>query len=96
MLVPVSCCLSTTGIRFSVIRFPPRDWAFLAVGLPAEQHRTSTGVTAFRMHELRPGWVPPVSRGRRCSSRLSALPSRRLPLPSGQSLRSATASHLRS
>jgi hypothetical protein len=28
----VSRCLSATGIRFSVIRFPPRDWAFLTVG----------------------------------------------------------------
>jgi hypothetical protein len=27
------------------------------------------GVTAFRTHELRPGWVPPIPRGRRCSSR---------------------------
>jgi hypothetical protein len=25
------------------------------------------GVTAFRTHELRPGWVPPLPRGRRCS-----------------------------
>ena len=27
------------------------------------------GVTTFRTHELRPGWVPPVPRGRRYSSR---------------------------
>ena len=27
------------------------------------------GVTAFRTHELRPGWVPSKPRGRRCSSR---------------------------
>jgi hypothetical protein len=33
--VPVSCCLSATGVRFSIILFPPRDWAFLTVGLPA-------------------------------------------------------------
>ena len=25
--VPVSCCLSAAGIRFSVIPFPPRNWA---------------------------------------------------------------------
>ena len=30
----VSRCLSAAGIRFSVIRFPPGNWAFLAVGLP--------------------------------------------------------------
>ena len=35
--VPVSCCLSAAGIRFSVIRFPPRDWAFLTVGLPGQR-----------------------------------------------------------
>ena len=27
------------------------------------------GVTAFRTHELRPGWAPSIPRGRRCSSR---------------------------
>jgi hypothetical protein len=51
------------------------------------------GVTAFRTHELRPGWEPPLPRGRRCSSRLSVLLNRRLPLHSGQSLYSATTSH---
>ena len=39
----VSCCLSAAGIRFSVIRFPPGDWAFLTVGLPAEA-RTPSGL----------------------------------------------------
>ena len=94
--VPVSCCLSTVGFRFSIIRFPPGSWAFLTVGLPVKQHRTPTGVTAFRTHELRPGWVPPVPRGRRCSSRLRGLLNRRLPLLSGQSLYSAAAFHRRS
>jgi hypothetical protein len=41
--VTVSCCLSATGVRFSVIRFPPRSWALLMVGLPANG-RTSTGL----------------------------------------------------
>ena len=94
--VPVSCCVSAAGLCFSAIRFPPRDWAFLTVGLPDVTARTSTGVTTFRAHELRAGWVPPVPRGQRCSSRLSGLPSRRLPLGSGESLHSATASHRRS
>ncbi len=44
------------------------------------------GVTAFRTHELRPGWLPPSPRGRRCSSRPEGVPGRRLPLPNGQSL----------
>jgi len=30
----VSCCLSATGIRFSVILHPPGSWALLTVGLP--------------------------------------------------------------
>jgi hypothetical protein len=38
----VSCRLSATGIRFSVIRFPPGSWALLTVGLPAKR-RTPTG-----------------------------------------------------
>jgi hypothetical protein len=32
--VPVSCCLSATGIRFSGHPVPPGSWAFLTVGLP--------------------------------------------------------------
>jgi hypothetical protein len=79
--LPVSRCVSATGIRFSVIRFPPGDWAFLTVGLPASPD--PDGVTTFRTHELRPGWVPSIPRGRRCSSRLRGLPSRRLPLYHG-------------
>jgi hypothetical protein len=55
---------------FSVIRFPPRNWALLTVGLPGEHYRPDLdGVTAFRTHELRPGWVPSKPRGRRCPSR---------------------------
>ena len=71
----VSRCLSATGIRFSVILFPPRSWALLAVGLPEHAYRHAPDldrVTTFRTHELRPGWVPSVPRGRRCSSRTEA------------------------
>ena len=53
------------------------------------------GVTTFRTHELRPGWVPPLPRGRWCSSRLRAIPSRHPPLRRGQSLSLATSSHQR-
>jgi hypothetical protein len=31
-------------------------------------------VTAFHTHELRPGWVPPLPQGRRCSTRLESSP----------------------
>jgi hypothetical protein len=44
MALTVSCRLSATGIRFSVIRFPPRDWALLTVGLPTHKGRTTTGL----------------------------------------------------
>jgi hypothetical protein len=40
--VPVSCCLSATGIRFSGHPCPAEDWAFLAVGLP-DNARTPSG-----------------------------------------------------
>jgi hypothetical protein len=53
------------------------------------------GVSTFHTCEIRPGWVPPLPRGRRCSPRPDAVPGRRLPLPSGQSLHPAPASHQR-
>jgi hypothetical protein len=94
--VPVSCCLSATGIRFSVTLFPPGTWAFLTVGLPGTTWRPDPDtVSTFHTCEIRPGWVPPLPRGRRCSSRPDAVPGRRLPLRSGQSLHPATASHQR-
>jgi hypothetical protein len=34
-------------VRFSVILFPPRSWALLAVGLP-DRRPDLDGVTAFR------------------------------------------------
>ena len=80
------------AFRFSVIRFPPGSWALLAVGLP-DMGPDLDGVTAFRTRELRPGWVPSLPRGRRCSSRPSRLLDRRLPLYRGQSLHPAPASH---
>ena len=32
------------------------------------------GVSTFHTYEIRPGWVPPVPRGRRCSSRPTTFP----------------------
>ena len=85
--VPVSRRVSAASLRFSVIRYPPRSWALLTVGLPDSTCCPDPdGVTAFRTRELRPGWLPPLPRGRRCSSRPEGVPGRRLPLPSGQSL----------
>jgi hypothetical protein len=53
------------------------------------------GVTAFRTHELRPGWAPSIPRGRRCSSRLRDVPSRRLPHHSGRPCTPPPAIHRR-
>src|SRR5450755_3536790 len=90
----VSRRVSATGIRFSVILFPPGSWALLAVGLPDETFRPDPdGVPVFRTRELRSGWVPSLPRGRRCSSRPSSLLDRRLPLFGGQSLHPAPTSH---
>ncbi len=51
-----------------VIPVPPGSWAFLTVGLPDPTSGPDpVGVTTFHTHELRPGWVPPLPRGRRCS-----------------------------
>ena len=51
------------------------------------------GVTAFRTHELRPGWVPSLPRGRRCSSRPSRVLDRRLPLSAASPCTPLPASH---
>jgi len=73
-----------------VIRPPLGSWAFLAVGLPATSPRPDPNrVPTFHTHEMRPGRVPPVSRGRRCSPSRQKIPGRRLPLHSGQPLHPA-------
>jgi hypothetical protein len=51
------------------------------------------GVTAFRTHELRPGWAPSVPRGGGAHPGPGPLPGRRLPLLRGQSPHPAPASH---
>jgi hypothetical protein len=45
--------------------FPPRDSAFLAIGLPFTRIgcRDLDGVSVFRTNEIRVGRVPPVLRG---------------------------------
>src|SRR5581483_10792649 len=72
--VPVSCCLSTAGIRFSVIPFPPRDR--LSSRSAHRPHGPDPdGVTAFRTPELRPGWVPPITQGQVVLTRPGRLPA---------------------
>jgi hypothetical protein len=45
--------------------FPPRDCAFLAIGLPFTRvgRRDLDGVSMFRTNEIRVGRVPPLLRG---------------------------------
>ena len=62
----LSRCLSATGIRFLAILFPPR------VRPPSQSaHRPAAlpdldGVPTFHTSEKRPGWAPPIPRGRWC------------------------------
>jgi hypothetical protein len=58
---------------------------------PVNTGRTQTGVSTFRTHELRPGWVPSIPRGRRCSP--GTITSPRLPHLNGTSLDPATTIH---
>ena len=55
-----SRCLSVTGVRFSVILRPARNWALLTVGLPTQDGSDLDGVSAFRTHEQRPGRAPSI------------------------------------
>jgi hypothetical protein len=91
--VPVSCCLSATDIRFSVIRVPPRGWASLAVGLPVT--RTPTGLPRSARTSCDRVGCPLYPEDDGAHPGLRELFSRRLPLPSGQTLHPAPTSHLR-
>ena len=72
---------------------PAKGSALLTVGPPTHTGPDPDGVTAFRTHEQRPGWVPPIPRGQVVLTRPGRLPDRHPPLPSGQSLNPATTSH---
>jgi hypothetical protein len=84
-----------TGLRsLRVILFPPGTWAFLTVGLPATtRRRTRTGFPRSTPWRYGRGGCLLLSRGRRCPPWPDAVPGQRLPLPSGQSLHPAPASH---
>jgi len=93
-VVPVSCCLSATGVRFSIILFPPRDWAFLTVGLPAPGGRTQTGLPRSARTSYDRGGSPLYPEDDGARPDLGDVPSRRLPLHGGSSFNPAPASHL--
>lgn len=70
-----------------IIRCPPRELGLPCGRLTGHNSRPDPdGITTFHTCEMRPGWVPPVSRGRRCSPDRQEVPGRRLPLSSGQPL----------
>jgi len=86
------------GHRHSLLDHPiPAEGLGLPHGrLTGRQRRPDLDrVTTFRTHELRPGWVPPLPQGRRCSPGRPTVTNRRLPLLGGQSLRPDTTSHRR-
>jgi hypothetical protein len=87
-------CLSAAGVRFSVIRFPPGDWAFLTVGLPGKTSRPDPE-RGYRVPHARAatGVGAPYNPGTMVLTRPGRLPDRHPPLPSGQSLNRATTSH---
>jgi len=61
--VPVSCCLSTTGIRFLSLPSPAAGLAFLTVGLPsADTHPYLIVIVTLHTGETRPGRTPPIPR----------------------------------
>jgi hypothetical protein len=95
--LPVSRRLSAAGIRFSVIRYPPRDWALLTVGLPSAPKSEPGPRRGYRVPDARAAtgegalYTPGTTV---LYPGLGIVPSRRLPLLSGPSLHPAPASHL--
>jgi hypothetical protein len=65
LVVPISCCLSATGVRFLGLPVPPRGSAFLAIGLPSTTTdvRDLDGVSMFRTNEIRVGSGAPFTPG---------------------------------
>ena len=91
----VSRCLSATGVRFSVIRYPPRSSALLTVGLPSttRRARTSTGLPRSARTSCDRGGRPLCPGDDGAHPGPGPLPGRRLPHRNGKSLHPAPASH---
>lgn len=73
----VSRCLSTAGVRFLVIL--SRPGVRLSSRSAYRPRPDPDGVSTFRTHETRPGWVPSIPRGRRCPSGPATITDPRLP-----------------
>jgi len=84
----VSRCLSATGIRLSVIRYPPRSSALLTVGLPSttQRARTSTGLPRSARTSCDRGGRPLCPGDDGAHPGPGPLPGRRLPHRNGKSL----------
>lgn len=82
----VSCRLSAHRRSLLEHPVPARTSAPLTVGLPGIEPLDPDGVSTFRTSETRPGWVPSIPRGRRCSRDRLVFPGRRLPSPNGRAL----------
>jgi len=84
----VSCCLSAIGIGFLGHPAPAGELS-LPHGRPTGPRNwpDPNGVVVLHMSKLRPGRVPPLSRGRWCAPGRRLSSGRHLPLSCGQSLR---------
>lgn len=92
--VPSSRFLSAAGIRFLDRPVPAGE-----LGLPRgrrtghQQWPDPVGVVTLRTYEMRPGWVPPLLRERRCPHGRYQILSRRLPPHNGRFLNPGGAIH---
>ena len=89
---PVSRCVSAAGIRFSVIRFPPRD-RLSSRSAHRPKGRTQTGLPRSARTSCDRGGCPLCPEDGGAHPRLRRVLSRRLPLHYGKSLNPATTSH---
>jgi hypothetical protein len=81
---PPSCRLSTTGIRFLGVLFPPRNSASLTVGLPRHQNAMDlTGLPRSTRMRYDRGRVPALPREQRCPHDRRSVLGRRLPILNG-------------
>jgi hypothetical protein len=94
-----ACCpgfLLPFGHRHSLVGSSISRWGVgpsLRSAYRASERPDPIGVPTFHTCEIRPGWVPPVSRGRWCSPGRQEIPDRHPPLFCGQSLHPAPTSH---
>jgi hypothetical protein len=92
--VPVSRFLSAAGVRFLDRPAPAGDLGLPHGRLTSRHWRPDpVGVVTLRTYEMRPGWVPPLLRERRCPYGRYQILSRRLPPHSGRFLNPGGAFH---